>query len=274
MGNERQPLPQSAMIDRVRELCRRDSRMVAALMYGSFARGEGDAFSDIEFVFYFEDEALPAVDREGWVKQIAPLELFFPDAFGHFTAIFTNLIRGEFHFEPYSQGTQVGGWVGNAYFPRLEDCVIKDREGVLARLLEPLAALPRRDAPEAVASLELNFVNAVLFGHTVLRRGESARALELLGMVHRHLLWMARLAEGSTDHWPTPSRRLETELSPEGYRRFARCAAILEPDALERAYRASWAWGKELLAALEPMAGSVMPASLRLKLSELLGESG
>ena len=42
-------LPQEAMIERVRELCEQDGRVVAALMYGSFALGQGDRFSDIEF---------------------------------------------------------------------------------------------------------------------------------------------------------------------------------------------------------------------------------
>src|SRR3954447_5748983 len=39
---------QEAMIARLRDLCLQDERVVAALLYGSFTRGEGDAFSDIE----------------------------------------------------------------------------------------------------------------------------------------------------------------------------------------------------------------------------------
>jgi hypothetical protein len=50
-------LPQEAMIEKVRELCNRDERVVAALMYGSFAIGEGDRFSDIEFYLFFDEEA-------------------------------------------------------------------------------------------------------------------------------------------------------------------------------------------------------------------------
>ena len=50
-------LQQEAMIERVRELCHQDERLVSALMYGSFAIGEGDRFSDIEFYLFFAEEA-------------------------------------------------------------------------------------------------------------------------------------------------------------------------------------------------------------------------
>src|SRR5215212_8769943 len=93
-------LPQVAMIERVRTLCQQDQRLMAALMYGSFARGEGDQFSDIEFALFFVDDQLPLVDQAAWVAQIAPVELYFADDIGHQTAIFNNLIRGEFHFKP------------------------------------------------------------------------------------------------------------------------------------------------------------------------------
>jgi lincosamide nucleotidyltransferase len=38
---------QEVMIEKVRELCEEDERVVAALMYGSFALTQGDRFSDI-----------------------------------------------------------------------------------------------------------------------------------------------------------------------------------------------------------------------------------
>ncbi|HYN89578.1 MAG TPA: lincosamide nucleotidyltransferase Lnu(B), partial [Ardenticatenaceae bacterium] len=43
---------QEEMIARVRQLCHADERVVAALMYGSFTKGEGDGFSDIEFYLF------------------------------------------------------------------------------------------------------------------------------------------------------------------------------------------------------------------------------
>jgi hypothetical protein len=41
-------LQQEAMIERTRSVCRVDEHLAAATMYGSFARDEGDGFSDIE----------------------------------------------------------------------------------------------------------------------------------------------------------------------------------------------------------------------------------
>ena len=67
-------LQQEVMIENVRALCEQDERMVAALVYGSFALGQGDRFSDIEFYLFFADETPVDLNEETWVSQIAPLE--------------------------------------------------------------------------------------------------------------------------------------------------------------------------------------------------------
>jgi lincosamide nucleotidyltransferase len=95
-------LQQEVMIERVRELCGQDERVVSALMYGSFAIGEGDRFSDIEFYLFADHEATEGLREEAWVGQIAPLYLYYVNEFGNGTAIFENLVRGEFHFEAAS----------------------------------------------------------------------------------------------------------------------------------------------------------------------------
>ena len=111
---------QEAMIARLRDLCLQDERVVAALLYGSFARGEGDAFSDIDAALFVVDDALRTLNQQAWVQQIAPVALYFDDDFGHHTAIFTNFIRGEFHFEPASAMATIESWRGNAWFPNLD----------------------------------------------------------------------------------------------------------------------------------------------------------
>src|ERR671926_323791 len=107
MSAEKQQLLQEEMIERVRELCQEEERLVAAMMYGSFAQGEGDEFSDIEFILYFDDDALGSLDQEGWVSQIAPVGLYFVNEYGVGTAIFDNLIRGEFHFDRASDISKI-----------------------------------------------------------------------------------------------------------------------------------------------------------------------
>jgi len=256
-------LPQTALIERVRQLCVADEHVIAALMFGSFAVSEGDEFSDIEFAFFFADEHLPTLDKAAWVAQIAPLELFFLDDNSHYTAIFPPLIRGEFHFKPASAIATVASWQGNAWFPSLAATLVVDRTGALAHHLQALIGPPpRRDRPETVQSIGHNFINWVLFGSNVLARGELARALELLHITHRYLLWMARLVEGATQHWPTPSRQVEADLSPAAYARFRSCTAALDQAALGQAYAATWAWGTEMMVGLAQRHAFVLPMGI------------
>jgi len=244
-------LVQESMITRLRALCQRDERVVAALLYGSFTMGEGDANSDIEAAVFVADDALPAFDQGAWVAQIAPVALYFADDFGHHTALFTNLVRGEFHVEPASAMAIVASWRGNAWFPDLATVVLVDRTGQLVHHLQPLAGAPlERDTPAGAQRLADNFINGIVFGTAVLARGEVARGLEVLSSVHRNLLWMARLLERATTHWPTPARAVERDLSASAYARYVACTAPAQAGALWAAYRASWIWGKEMMEAL------------------------
>jgi lincosamide nucleotidyltransferase B/F len=262
-------LPQAQLIERLRHLCQTDEQVVAATLYGSFVTGEADAFSDIECAIFFQPAALLHLDKQQWIAQLAPLLIFFKDAFGHYTAIFTkDLIRGEFHFAPAEQLTTVSSWQGNAWFPNPAAAILVDRTGELRTALQPLVELPQRDTPETVESLMLNFANLVLFGSNTLARGELARSLEILGLCHRHLLWLARLAEGATLHWPTPARRLEQDLSAANYQRFTQCTARLEPHGLIQAYRSTWVWGAALASHLVQRHHLTLPDELFRLLDE------
>ncbi len=264
-------LPQIKMIERVRMLCQQDERLVAALMYGSFTRGEGDQFSDIEFALFFADEQLPLIDQQAWVAQIAPLALYFSDDVGHQTAIFSNLVRSEFHFEAASAMAIVETWRGNAWFPDLESAVLVDRTGALAQHLQPLIGpAPVRDTAEVAQFLTNNFINWILFGTNVLARGELARTLEILGIIQRYLLWMVRLVEGTTAQWPTPSKNVEQAISTQSYARYQQCTANLERATLMRAYAATWAWGQEMIETLTQRHQTARPAALLNQLTERL----
>ena len=263
MDNAVTMLPQRLMIERARAACLADERVVAALMYGSFTRGEGDAYSDIEFALFFEDAILPRLDQRAWVAQIAPVLAYFSDSNRHHTAHFTNLIRGEFHFKPVSAIKEIAEWRGNAWFPSLESTLLVDRSGELTSVLAPLIGpAPERDTPEEVQRLALYFIDGVIFGTAVLLRGELARALEILSWNHRNLLHMARIIEGTTEHWPTPSRNLEQDISPAAYARYQACTTPCERTGLARAYRQAWDWGRELLEALYHRHSLTLPDEL------------
>jgi lincosamide nucleotidyltransferase len=261
--------PQPGMIERLRGLCQEDARVVAATLYGSFATGEADAYSDVECVLYFTPGALANLDRAAWVEQIAPVVLFFPDDFGHYTAIFENLVRGEFHFEPEDAIGTVANWRGSSFFPDPAAAVLVDRTGALTAEIARLDRTPpERDAPEAVTRLAANLANGVLFGSQVLARGEEARALEILVFTLRYVEWLARLAARTTAHWPTPSRRLEWDLPPEDVARLRRCTARLDRAELRDGYRNAWEWGRALAETLAARHGVTLPIELYERITE------
>jgi lincosamide nucleotidyltransferase B/F len=260
-------LPQASLVEKLRDVCQQDKRVLAALLYGSLATGEADAYSDIECAMYFESGAFPTINKREWVEQVSPVLLFFADQFGHYTAIFDNLIRGEFHFEPVEKIEHISTWKGNAWFPAADAAILVDRTGVLLTTLQPLIGPPpEHDTPETAENLAANFVNLILFGINTLERGEFARSLELLSLLQRSLIWMARLIEGTTAHWPTPSRGLERDLSSTAYQRLVDCSASLHRKDLYRAYQATWKWGTELMALL----GKRRPLAVPQQLLDLL----
>ena len=256
------------MIERLREICRQDERLTAAMLYGSFTRKEADEFSDIDTVLFFADERLPEIDQPAWVSQIAPVELYYHNEFGNEVAIFNNLVRAEFHFDRASDMHKLENWQGNAWFPALADVVLVDKTGQLARHLQTLMGPPTtHNTAQDIQFLCDSFLNWCLFGANVLARGELARALEILNVIHDTLLRMARLAEGTTERWISPTKALEQEISSTTYRRYQACTASLERKALWRAYLSAWQWGNELITILAKRHSVALPTVLMDKLS-------
>jgi len=246
-------LQQQSMIERTRRVCREDGRLVAAMMYGSFAQNEGDEFSDIEFILFFEDGELANLDQEEWVSRISPVGLYFVNEYGNGTAIFENLVRGEFHFDGASDiETVVGESMKDTdWLPSLEDTLILDRTGELTpRLRRIVGPPPERDTPEQVRFVCNCFVNWFVFGSNLFARGEFARSLALLDIVRDRLLQMVRVLERSTLHWFNASKFLELEISDPSYARFVACTARLDGDEIRHAYLATWEWGRELMSAI------------------------
>jgi lincosamide nucleotidyltransferase len=262
-------LPQQALIERLRQRCRQDGRLVAAMLYGSCARNEADRFSDIDTILFFRDESLAEIDQRAWVSRIAPLELYYHNEFGIGVAIFSNLVRAEFHFDPASKMADIESWQGQTWFPSLEGPLLVDKTGQLRVHLQRLVGPPpSHDTPQDVRYLCDSFLNWYLFGTNVLARGEQARALEILNLVHDHLLRMGRLLELIPERWIKPTSALEDELSPAAYRRYQACTARLARGELWEAYAAAWTWGNEMLAALAERHSVVLPDALMAKIAE------
>lgn len=243
-----QDISQYELISRLQRCCLIDPRIFAAMLYGSFANGTGDQYSDIDCILYFRDDALENIDQHAWVNQIAPVLVYYVNEFGNGSAIFDNFVRAEFHFDPASRMSELEKFAGTIWFPRKESTILVDKTGRLSKYIEALiGSPPARHSLQDVEYLYHSFSNWILFGANVFARGEIARAYEILKLVQDNLLRMARLQLGKTQHWITPTRRLESELSELAYHRYQACTSKLSEDDLLNAYLAAWEWGMEML---------------------------
>ncbi|UCG26337.1 MAG: nucleotidyltransferase domain-containing protein [Chloroflexota bacterium] len=264
-------LPQDELINRLEQVCREDERLLAAMHYGSLARGEGDVYSDLDIMLFFADEAAAEIDQRAWLSQISTVELFYVNEFGNSVAIFDNLVRGEFHFDPAGEMAKLAEYGDRVRYPALETTVLVDKNGRLAEHLAALIGPPliHESAGEA-RYLGDSFLNWFLFGFNMLSRGEYARALEIMALIHDNLLRMARIEEGRTGRWISPTKALEKDISPAAYRRFQDCTAALDRAALQIAYQAGWDWGNEMLVDLGRRYELDLPAGLIVKIGERL----
>lgn len=251
-------LPQEHLIARVRELCHADEQLVAALTYGSFPQGEGDAHSDVEFWLFFDHADEP--DPRGWLDRIGPIRHVVMNEFGSHVVFFPGLIRGEFHFATADDIASVAGWPARS--APVDRMIVLDRTGALRQALDMLPACPELPASaDEIEALCGRFANWLVLAYHVAQRGELLRAADALSHAQRHLLWMARLAEGRTEHWLTPSRRAEADLGGELAGRLQRTVAA-GAGAVGDAIAAAWACGRHYWIMLADRADREVPHGL------------
>jgi lincosamide nucleotidyltransferase len=247
-------LPQERLIARVEELCRGDQGLVAALTYGSFAQGVGDEHSDIEFWLFFA----AAADPLAWLSRLGPSRHVVVNEFGAHVVFFPGLIRGEFHFATAGDIPGVATWPARS--APVDRMIVVDHTGDLRRVLE---SLPERPAlPGDPSELAGRFANWLVLAMHLTDRGEFLRAVDALTNVQRHLLWMARLAEGHTEHMLTPSRRAEQELPADIVAAISRATATADRGSLTAALTAAWHCGRALWLRLAPNPPAALLAEL------------
>lgn len=230
---------QTALLARLRECCAADERLVAALIYGSFASGEADAHSDIELWLFFARERWAEIDPPAWCAQVARLDLVVRNEFGSHVVVFPGLVRGELHFTTDDDLAAVARWPARG--APIDRMIVVDRTGALARVLARLPEQPVvPDTADEVNVLCGRFASWLVLAHHVAARGEALRAWDALAHVQRHLTWMMRLLEQQTDHWLTPSRCAERELSATALAALRRATCVAEPTALRSALSAAW----------------------------------
>ncbi|HEM6138529.1 TPA: lincosamide nucleotidyltransferase Lnu(B), partial [Streptococcus suis] len=169
-------LKQKELIANVKNLTESDERITACMMYGSFTKGEGDQYSDIEFYIFLKDSITSNFDSSNWLFDVAPYLMLYKNEYGTEVVIFDNLIRGEFHFLSEKDMNIIPSFKDSGYIPDTKAMLIYDETGQLENYLSEISgARPNRLTEENANFLLCNFSNLWLMGINVLKRGEYAR---------------------------------------------------------------------------------------------------
>ncbi|WP_054710525.1 hypothetical protein [Bacillus sp. JCM 19041] len=231
---------QQKIINNVKIKCNEDSFIVSAMMYGSFTKGEGDRFSDVEFYIFIEDDFFEEFHSNKWISSLYPTDLIYFNEHGTQVVIFENLLRGEFHFLPQSKMEVIKSFKPTGVFPDANAMFIYDATGQLKALLDYLGGEgPDRKTNENVNFAFNNFINYWLMGVNVLKRGEHARSLEVLSHVQKHVIQLMRINENTVERWLNSTKNLENDLQEESYKEFVSITADLNREKIWKAYEKS-----------------------------------
>lgn len=264
---------QKEIIQSVKEKCEQDSTVTSCMMYGSFTKGEGDRYSDVEFYIFIKDNMFDHFQSRRGVAEIAAFDLMFKNEYQTEVVIFSNLIRGEFHFLPESNIEIIKTFKTTGVFPDTESMFIYDTTGLLKPCLDDLAGSgPERMTNENVNFAFNNFVNAWLMGINVLKRGETARSLDVLSQVQKHILHLLRVKGQKVERWLNYTKNLEYDLNSEDYAQFSLITAKLHEDELERAYSNALLMAEKLIEDLKPAYDFEVNQDIIVKLRHYLNE--
>ncbi|MDE8516384.1 nucleotidyltransferase, partial [Staphylococcus aureus] len=158
--------------------------------------------------------------------------------YGTEVVIFSNLIRGEFHFLPISKIEVIKSFKPTGVFPDPDSMYIYDSTEQLKPLLDDLSgAGPNRMTVENVNFAFNNFLNAWLTGVNVIRRGELARSLEALTQVQKYILQLIRIKENTVERWLNSTKNLEEDISAESYKDYVSITSKLNENEIKTAYK-------------------------------------
>lgn len=230
-------LLQEKLIKMIKEKCESHPSISACMMYGSFTKGEGDQYSDVEFYIFLKNEEFQYFSSSNWINDIAPYDLLFLNDFGTEVVVFSNLVRGEFHFLAESNIEVIKSFKNTGVFPDIESMFLYDITGKLTACLDFLKGDgPDRMTDDNVDFAFNNFVNAWLMGVNVLNRGELARSLECLSHVQWCVLSLIRIREKTVERWLNSTKNLEVDLSVKAYKEYASITSKLNEVELNSAY--------------------------------------
>lgn len=242
------------MIDRTKALAQQDVNVSAVLMYGSFTKGEGDQYSDIEFYIFLKSKE--RFYAEQWVNQIYPTALYFTNEYGSEVAIFENLIRGEFHFLTLDEIDVIRSWEGAVSFSDFDQMQLIDKDGLLSDTLNQIKTkTPDRTTEENALFLSQSLLNALLITGNLIKRQEYAHAYQSLSNVQKYLLWLIRIATNQTRNWESPTKSLEKDIDKGWYSEFRGTTSDLSTENLKKAFQNSLKLSRKIFDELNVTAG-------------------
>jgi lincosamide nucleotidyltransferase len=241
---------QLAMISQVKESSLLDPNIRSVFMYGSFIKGEGDKYSDIEFYIFLTDTE--NFDEKHWVAQLGKVDLFFKNEFGTKVAIYDDLIRAEFHFLEVKEIGIIKNWEGLVSFEHKEKMIQVDKDGLLKSTLDSISVIsPTRNSKESIEWLAQSLVNSLVYTSHLIGRKEWAHAHMTFSYIQKFTLWLMRAQALVFDHWESPSKSIEKDIPKKMYEKYEKVCPALDPEAVTASFRSSVEIAGELFLNLE-----------------------
>jgi hypothetical protein len=174
-------------IERFIATCRADSRVIAAFLGGSFARGAADAYSDLDLGLISTDSAFEELcaGRETLIRLLGN-PLFLED--------FDHLNNVHFILDDGTEGELVIG--SESHFQHIHSGpyrVLVDKKEILARATFPSHAVPDREQEEALRRLVAWFWHDVSHFVSAMGRGQLWWAYGQLDILRRSCVNLIRL---------------------------------------------------------------------------------
>ncbi|MFA5583844.1 MAG: aminoglycoside 6-adenylyltransferase [Bacteriovoracaceae bacterium] len=241
---------QLAMISQVKESSLLDPNIRSVFMYGSFIKGEGDKYSDIEFYIFLTDTK--KFDEKHWVSQLGKVDLFFQNEFGTKVAIYDDLIRAEFHFLDVKEIGIIKSWEGLVSFEHKDKMIQVDKDGLLKNVLDSISVIsPARNSRESIEWLAQSLVNSLVYTSHLIGRKEWAHAHMTFSYIQKFTLWLMRVEALAFDHWESPSKSIEKDIPKMMYEKYVKICPPLDPNAITTSFRDSVEIADELLSILK-----------------------
>jgi len=259
------PLDHQPLIDRFVAACRDDDRVVAALLYGSQARGEADAYSDLDLGLVTTDADHDdfLASREAFVRSLG--EALFVEDFddpGEVYAIYSDGAEAEIILSRQSQPDRHGG----------VSKVLLDKRGLFAGVAESPSAPLREPQAEEIRRQIQWFWHDVSHFVVAMGRGQLWWAYGQLDDLRRYCLNLARFEQDSSaepeGYWKVDG----SDVAAEHLAALEATICVREREAVLQAANATVRLYRELAHAVAARHGIPYPTDLDRIMSERLAK--